>query len=60
MEGAAEVTSASGGVAQQPLTVLVVDDDADVAQGLAEFLEEEGFAVVTAGAGCVRAQSCST
>jgi CheY-like chemotaxis protein len=47
----ADKTYAGGTVGKQPLTVLVVDDDEDIAQGLAEFLGDEGFNVVTAADG---------
>jgi CheY-like chemotaxis protein len=48
MEAGADMMSAGGAVGHEPLTVLLVDDDQDLAEGLAEFLEDEGFKVVTA------------
>jgi CheY-like chemotaxis protein len=50
MEAAATTASGSA-VDPEPLTVLVVDDDPPIAEGLSEFLEDEGYNVVVAGDG---------
>jgi CheY-like chemotaxis protein len=47
----ADMMSTGGVVGHEPLTLLVVDDDRDLAEGLAELLEDEGFNVVTAADG---------
>jgi CheY-like chemotaxis protein len=49
--GVADRTFAGGTAGKPPLTVLVIDDDEDIAEGLAEFLADEGFNVVTAADG---------
>jgi CheY-like chemotaxis protein len=46
MAGSASLPT--GAADPEPLTVLLVDDDAAVAEGLAEFLADEGYAVATA------------
>jgi two-component system, chemotaxis family, chemotaxis protein CheY len=48
MEVVADMMSGGGCVGQEPLTVLVVDDEGDLAEALAEFLGDDGFHVVTA------------
>ena len=48
---AADTMSAGGAVTPEPPTILVVDDDEDVAHGLADLLEDEGFNVVIAADG---------
>jgi len=51
MEIGTETMAASTAAGWEPLTVLIVDDDHAVVEGLAEFLLDEGFDVVTAADG---------
>jgi two-component system response regulator MprA len=48
MEIAFEGASSSEAVGLEPATVLIVDDDRAVLDGLSELLESEGYAVATA------------
>jgi len=48
MEIVADMMSASAALGEDPLTVLIVDDDHAIVESLQDFLEDEGFAVVTA------------
>ena len=48
MEIAFESASSTSDVALEPETVLIVDDDRAVLNGLSELLEDEGYAVATA------------
>ena len=48
MESGPALPSSERDVANQPITVLVVDDDAPLMEGLLELLEEEGCTVVSA------------
>jgi len=51
MEIVAETMAASTAAGWEPLTVLIIDDDHAVVDSLSEFLEDEGFNVVTAADG---------
>ncbi len=48
MYHAAEQSSPGGDVEPEPLTVLVVDDERAVVEGLTELLEDEGYRVAAA------------
>lgn len=48
MEIASETASPEGDVDLEPLTVLILDDDRAVLNGLTELLESEGYKVATA------------
>lgn len=48
MEIVADMMFASAGLGEDALTVLIVDDDHAVVESLQDFLEDEGFEVVTA------------
>jgi two-component system response regulator MprA len=48
MEIVAETMSASAALGEDSLTVLIVDDDYAIVESLRDFLEDEGFEVVTA------------
>jgi CheY-like chemotaxis protein len=47
----ADIRFASAASGEEPLTVLIVDDDHPVVESLQEFLEDEGFQVVIAADG---------
>jgi PleD family two-component response regulator len=53
MDFAAQPPSAKDADALHSPTVLVVDDDIDIAQSLAEYFQDEGYEGVTAGDGLV-------
>src|SRR4051812_49914821 len=46
-----QMTGPGSAVHLEPLTVLIVDDDPPIAEGLSEFLEGEGYNVAVAGDG---------
>jgi len=48
MEIAFDTSAPDGEVSREPLTILIVDDDRGVLNGLTELLEEEGYKVATA------------
>ena len=51
MQLAAEIAAAASARDLEPLTVLIVDDEPDVVDGLSEFLQDEGYDVAAAGDG---------
>jgi CheY-like chemotaxis protein len=51
MDVADAITTSGSTVRDEPLTVLIIDDDPPVVNGLREFLEGEGYGVAVAGDG---------